>query len=208
MRRARPRTGAPSHPGCAHSAGPEATNPETGEPSDAVGLPKDVRYQFFERRTRLRCARGSKPLAIILRPVGAGHGQGLADRSVGPAAFNWPWCSRGWKPLAIDLRPVGAGNGGGGRQERRPYGARAGARIQNQFCPLIDLIAGTRNLSGNFPVDGATNSQSRRILYMRECAACRGSRAGKSGLMATNEFCRRNTPISEGSPREQRPSKT
>ena len=28
------------------------------------------------------------------------------------------------------------------------------ARIQNEFCPLIDLIVGTRKLSGNLPVEG------------------------------------------------------
>ena len=56
-------------------------------------------------------SRGWKPLAIDLRPVGAGDGRrcgvefGLGDSRQ----------SRGWKPLAIDLRPVGAGDGRGGR---------------------------------------------------------------------------------------------
>ena len=56
---------------------------------------------------------------------------------------------------------------------------RAAVRFQNEFCSLIDLIAATRNLSGNFPVDRATNRQRRRILYMRECVAafCAGGPA-------------------------------
>ena len=31
------------------------------------------------------------------------------------------------------------------------------ARVLNQFCQLIDLIAVTRKLAGDFPVDNATN---------------------------------------------------
>jgi hypothetical protein len=76
----------------------------------------------------------------------------------------------------------------------------AGARLQNEFCSLIDLIAGTRKLSGNFPVDGTSNRQSRRILYLRGCASCRRFGAGswqRSRFGGTPE-ARRNSVRTEG----------
>ena len=50
---------------------------------------------------------------------------------------------------------------GGGFPLRQPPSAVGGCtgHIQNQFCPLIDLIAGTRNLSGKFPVEIVSNLQ-------------------------------------------------
>jgi hypothetical protein len=80
-------------------------------------------------------------------------------------------------PSFTMAHPRGIGSRLAGRQLFPAPGCGAGpfacgsARIQHEFCPLTDLIAGTRNLSGNFPVDGAPNPQSRHILYMRECRA-------------------------------------